>query len=112
MSVPLCRTVPTWVISPTDGPSDSVRRRRAAECQQFQKGHWKEWNGQQSTAGGGHDGSTHRMIFQSSREAPGGGTAARPSCDRPSVFTHVTDFSVYAAAGKQTSASDAPKSPW
>lgn len=51
------------------------------------------------------------MIFQSSREAPGGGTAARPSCDRPSVFTHVTDFSVYAAAGKHTSASDAPKSP-
>lgn len=51
------------------------------------------------------------MIFQSSRAAPGGGTAALPSWDRPSVFTQVVDFSVYAAAGKQTSASCAPRSP-
>jgi hypothetical protein len=30
-----------------------------------------------------------RMIFQSSRAAPGGPTAVRPNCVRPSVFTHV-----------------------
>jgi hypothetical protein len=55
---------------------------------------------------------TYRIIFQSSRAAPGGGTAARPSCERPSVFTHVVDFSVYAEPGRHTSASCAPRSPW
>lgn len=34
------------------------------------------------------------MIFQSSRAAPGGGTAARPIWVRPSVLTHVAAFSV------------------
>ena len=46
----------------------------------------------------------YRMIFQSSRDAPGGGTAALPSCALPSVFTQVVDFSVYAAPGRTTSA--------
>jgi hypothetical protein len=37
---------------------------------------------------------TNRIIFQSSREAPGGGTAARPIWARPSVLTQVLAFSV------------------
>ena len=52
----------------------------------------------------GNSQCTYRMIFQSSREAPGGGTAALPSCVLPSVFTQVVDFSVYAAPGRTTSA--------
>ena len=35
-----------------------------------------------------------RMIFQSSRASPGGYTARRPRCARPSVFTQVASFSV------------------
>jgi len=110
---------PVWVRSPTYDPSTSTHRRRVEGTQELPKVHYR--------AIGQIDQSrrcsvirnqisnpiiTHRMIFQSSLEAPGGGTAARPNCARPSVFTHVVLFSVYAAPGRQTSASDAPRSPW
>lgn len=51
------------------------------------------------------------IIVQSSLATPGGGTAARVLCVRPSRLTYVADFSVYAAAGRITSAYCAPKSP-
>ena len=51
------------------------------------------------------------MIFQSSRAAPGGVIAVRVTWTRPSVFTNVPFFSVYAAAGRITSALEAPASP-
>ena len=73
---------------------------REEGCQQIPRGHCKGksrfnyLNIRKNVKG------TNRMIFQSSREAPGGGTAALPICARPSVFTHVAIFSVYAAAGR------------
>lgn len=51
-------------------------------------------------------------VFQSSRESPGMGTATLVRCGLPSVFTYVTDFSVYAGAGRITFALKAPRSPW
>jgi hypothetical protein len=52
-----------------------------------------------------------RIICQSSLATPGGGTAARVFCVRPSRLTYVADFSVYAAPGRMTSAYCAPRSP-
>ena len=52
------------------------------------------------------------MIFQSVLARPGGVTATLVCCERPSVFTYVPSFSVYAAPGKITSAMAAPLSPW
>ena len=52
------------------------------------------------------------MIFQSSRAMPGGVTATWVCWARPSVFTYVPTFSVYAAPGNTTSAMLAPASPW
>lgn len=51
------------------------------------------------------------MIFQSSLARPGAVTATLVCWARPSVFTYVLHFSVYAAAGRMTSAIGAPKSP-
>jgi hypothetical protein len=51
------------------------------------------------------------MIVQSSLATPGGGTAARVFCARPSRLTYVACFSVYAEPGRITSAYCAPRSP-
>lgn len=51
------------------------------------------------------------MIFQSGRAIPGGVIAAQVCCARPSVFTYVATFSVYAAPGSIASAIEAPSSP-
>lgn len=51
------------------------------------------------------------IIFQSERAMPGGCTAINVCCARPSVFTYVACFSVYAAPGSTISAIAAPASP-
>lgn len=54
---------------------------------------------------------TALIIFQSSLAIPGGVTATLVCWARPSVFTYVAAFSVYAAPGRIMSAMGAPTSP-